>query len=58
MLSGVASVVLGVMIWRDWPFAGDQAVGILIGVKLILDGGALIAWALVARAAGAAISRL
>ncbi|MCZ6767321.1 MAG: hypothetical protein O7D32_10365 [bacterium] len=30
---------------------------ILLGVKLIMDGIVLIAWASVARAAGAAISR-
>ncbi len=57
LLGGALSVVLGVLIWRGWPFAGDQAVGILIGVKLIIDGIALIAWASVARAAGAAISK-
>ena len=34
------------------------AVGILIGVKLIMDGIALIAMASVARAAGAVISKL
>ncbi len=57
LLGGALSVVLGVLVWRGWPFAGDQAVGILIGVKLIMDGIVLIAWASVARAAGAAISR-
>ena len=30
MLTGVVSVVLGVLIWREWPFAGDQAVGAAI----------------------------
>ena len=58
MLAGGVSVALGVMIWRQWPFAGDQAIGILIGVKLILDGIALLAVAAAARAVGAAISRV
>jgi uncharacterized membrane protein HdeD (DUF308 family) len=58
MLSGVASVVLGVLIWRGWPVTGELAIGILIGAKLILDGVALIATASAARAVGAAISRV
>jgi uncharacterized membrane protein HdeD (DUF308 family) len=58
LLGGALSVVLGVLIWREWPFSGDQAIGILIGVKLIMDGIVLIALASVARAAGAAISKL
>lgn len=58
LLSGVASIVLGVLIWREWPFAGDQAVGILIGAKLILDGVGLMAVAAAARAVGGAISRV
>jgi uncharacterized membrane protein HdeD (DUF308 family) len=58
MLGGALSVVLGVLIWREWPFAGDQAIGILIGVKLIMDGIVMIAMASVARAAGAAVSKL
>ena len=55
MLSGVVSVVLGVLIWRGWPLSGDQAVGILIGIKLIMDGLVLIAVASTARAVGTAV---
>ena len=58
MLSGIVSVVLGILIWRGWPLSGDQAIGVFIGIKLILDGIVLIAVAAAARAVGAAISRL
>lgn len=58
MIPGVASVILGVLIWREWPLAGDQAVGVLIGIKLIMDGLVLIAVASTARAVGSAVSRL
>jgi uncharacterized membrane protein HdeD (DUF308 family) len=58
MLSGIVSVVLGILIWRGWPVSGEQAVGLFIGIKLILDGIALIAVAAAARAVGGAISRL
>jgi len=43
VLSGALSIVLGVLIWYEWPFSGDQAVGILVGVKLIFDGIAMLA---------------
>jgi len=58
LLGGVLSVVLGIMVWRELPFSGDQAIGILIGAKLIIDGLALIAMSLVARAAATAISKI
>jgi uncharacterized membrane protein HdeD (DUF308 family) len=55
MLSGIVSVILGVLIWREWPLTGDQAVGTLIGVKLVMDGIALLAVASAFRAAGTAV---
>jgi uncharacterized membrane protein HdeD (DUF308 family) len=42
MLSGILGVVLGVLIWVQWPLSGEWAIGVLVGVKLILDGGSLI----------------
>jgi uncharacterized membrane protein HdeD (DUF308 family) len=38
ILSGIVSLALGVMIWRDWPLPGEQMLGIYIGVKLLVDG--------------------
>lgn len=38
ILGGIVSLALGVMIWRDWPMPGGQMLGIVIGVKLIVDG--------------------
>jgi uncharacterized membrane protein HdeD (DUF308 family) len=58
MLGGIVSVLLGILIWRGWPVTGEQAVGLFIGIKLILDGIALIAVAAAARVVGGAISRL
>ncbi len=43
MLSGIVSLVLGIFIWRQWPLSGEQAVAILVGIKLILDGAVLLA---------------
>lgn len=55
VLGGVLSIVLGILIWREWPLSGDQAVGILVGIKLIIDGTTMLAAATVARAVGNAL---
>lgn len=43
LFGGIVSVLLGVMIWQQFPFSGVWAVGVLVGVKLIMTGWALIA---------------
>lgn len=42
LLSGVISIGLAWMIWRQWPVSGLWAVGILVGVDMISAGLALI----------------
>ena len=42
VLSGIACVVLSVLIWRDWPFSGQWAIGILVGVRLVMSGWVMI----------------
>ena len=37
-ISGVASLVLGVMIWLQFPASGEWAVGILTGIRMIFGG--------------------
>ena len=51
-MSGVVSLVLGILIWRQWPVSGDVAVAILVGIKLILNGIVIIALARGAKALG------
>ena len=43
MISGILSVVLGIMIWQQFPLSGAWAVGVMVGVKLIFGGWSLIA---------------
>jgi uncharacterized membrane protein HdeD (DUF308 family) len=43
IFNGIVSVLLGVMIWRNWPVSGMWAVGILLGVKMVVGGMALMA---------------
>ena len=38
MVSGVASVVLAVLLWRQWPASGAYVVGMLVGIRLIFSG--------------------
>ncbi|MFW2405938.1 MAG: HdeD family acid-resistance protein [Gammaproteobacteria bacterium] len=53
LLGSVASLVAGVLMWMQWPASGELAIGILIGIKLIIDGIELIG---VGSAAKAAVS--
>lgn len=42
LFSGVASLLLGIMIWWQFPLSGTWAVGILTGIRMIFGGGWLI----------------
>ena len=51
ILGSLASIGLGVLMWMQWPASGELAVGVLIGVKLLLDGLALIVMGVVTKSA-------
>ena len=38
LFGGIISVLLGVMLWRQYPLSGAFAMGILIGIKLFFVG--------------------
>jgi uncharacterized membrane protein HdeD (DUF308 family) len=42
LASGLLSLVLGSLIWRQWPVSGMLAVGVLVGVNLLGTGLALV----------------
>ena len=42
LISGAVSLVLGALIWRQWPMSGLWAVGVLVGLNLISTGLALL----------------
>jgi uncharacterized membrane protein HdeD (DUF308 family) len=42
LVGGILSVVLGFMIWGQFPLSGALAVGVLLGVRLLFSGIALI----------------
>lgn len=47
LFGGIVSLLLGFMIWKQWPVSGAWAVGILVGIKLLFAGVAMSAlgWA-------------
>jgi uncharacterized membrane protein HdeD (DUF308 family) len=42
LASGVLSLILGLLIWSQWPVSGLWAVGVLVGVNLLGTGLALV----------------
>lgn len=42
LFGGIVSILLGVMIWRQWPISGAWAIGVLVGIKLIFAGWAMV----------------
>jgi uncharacterized membrane protein HdeD (DUF308 family) len=42
LVSGMLSLILGLLIWNQWPVSGMWAVGVLVGVNLLGTGLALV----------------
>lgn len=38
MMGGMISLLLGLMIWRQFPLSGAWAIGVLLGLKLLMVG--------------------
>jgi uncharacterized membrane protein HdeD (DUF308 family) len=49
LLSGIIALVLGGMIWTQWPESSLYAIGILIGINLLMTGIAMIFLAVTVR---------
>ncbi len=49
LCNGIITLLLGIMIWRQWPFSGLWVPGTLIGIDLIFSGAAYVAIGLNAR---------
>lgn len=43
LVGGVVSVILGLLIWNQWPLSGEWAIGVLFGVNLMMGGWTMIA---------------
>jgi len=42
LFNGIVTLLLGFMIWKQFPLSGAWAIGVLFGVKLVLGGWSLI----------------
>ena len=51
LVSGILTVLLGVMIWRQWHVSGAWAIGILVGIHVLMSGWASIMLGVAARGA-------
>ena len=51
LFSGLISVLLGVMIWGQFPLSGVWAVGTLVGIRLLFNGISLLMLGVYARRA-------
>jgi uncharacterized membrane protein HdeD (DUF308 family) len=49
LLNGVIALVLGVLIWRQWPESSLWVIGLFVGIDLLFNGWSLIMLALALR---------
>jgi len=42
LFNGIIAVLLGFMIWRQWPVSGAWAIGILVGIHILITGWSMI----------------
>ena len=42
LFSGIVTLLLGILLWRQFPLSGAWAIGILFGIKMIFSGWALV----------------
>ncbi len=49
VFGGSISLLLGALLWSQWPLSGLYAIGLFIGIDLVLDGVTWLVTALRAR---------
>lgn len=42
LFNGIIALVLGLMIWRQWPISGAWAIGLLVGIHILVTGWSMI----------------
>lgn len=55
MFAGIVSILLGIMIWRQFPLSGVLAIGILLGIKLFFVGLIMVTGGSVVRSAARSV---
>ena len=54
LLDGIITLILGILIWRQWPSSSVWVIGTLIGISLIFSGISRVMLSLAARHAAPA----
>lgn len=49
LLNGVITLVLGVLIWRQWPLSGLWVIGLFVGIEMVFYGWSLVMLSLAAK---------
>jgi uncharacterized membrane protein HdeD (DUF308 family) len=49
IFGGATSILLGVLLLAKWPLSGAWAVGVLVGIRLVMRGSSMIALSAVGR---------
>jgi uncharacterized membrane protein HdeD (DUF308 family) len=57
LVGGLLSVLLGGLIWTQWPLSGAWAIGVLVGIKVMFLGVTMITLGSAARALAAEAGR-
>jgi uncharacterized membrane protein HdeD (DUF308 family) len=55
LFSGILTLLLGILIWRQWPLSGAWAIGILVGIHVLMSGWAAIMLGAAARGAASSV---
>lgn len=42
VFSGIVSLILGILIWRQWPYSGIWVIGLFVGIQMIFNGWSLV----------------
>ncbi len=42
LFNGIVTLLLGILLWRQFPLSGAWAIGILLGIKMIFSGWAFV----------------
>jgi len=49
LFTGFLTVLLGIILWRQWPLSGQWAIGVIVGSSFILSGISLAMLGITAR---------
>src|SRR5262245_11929253 len=49
LVSGIVTLVLGLMIWNEWPFSGLWVIGLFVGIDMVFYGWWLLSLAMSVR---------